>query len=140
MLKTDRLGKFALLAAMTDENEEAILKESLTGPEPAFRLAITFVTGLSNDIKRTFVKNVVNCAIQKGIIRRNGVEAHAVVHAALDALDGLTHHLAADSSLKIKVAIGSDSHWVAVALYGDSAFLPLTNHERASLSVMHLGS
>jgi len=60
------------------------------------------------------------------------------VHAGLDALKGIINDLGADTSLKLKVAIVRDKHWVSVALYGDSAYSSYTNHERASLGVMHI--
>lgn len=135
-INAKRLGKFALLAAMTDEEEERALRASpkaLNG----YRLAITVVSGLSSEVKQTFVKSVIACALQNRIIEKNSGEAHAVVHAAVDALNGIVQHGPA-ASLKLKVAVASDGHWVAVAIYGDSAFLPLTNHERASMSLMHL--
>ena len=138
-INANRLGKFALLAAMTDEEEERILRASPKACN-GYRLAITVVSGLSSEVKQTFVKAVIACALQNRIIEKNSIEAHAVVHAAVDALNGIVQHGPANASIKMKVAVASDAHWVAVAIYGDSAFLPLTNHERASMSLMHLRS
>ncbi len=131
-----RLGKTALLAALSDENEEEAIKRAVLDTE--YRLAITFVSGRSTDIKSTFVKSIIGCALQNEIIRKTPGQIHAVLHAALDALTGIVHSVPADASLKMKVAIAADDHWIAVAIFGDSAFYPLTNHERSALGVMHL--
>jgi hut operon positive regulatory protein len=132
----DRLGKVAVLAALTDGQEEAVIKSEV-GPA-GYRLAITFVSGMSTDIKTSFVKSIIGCAVQNGIIQKTPGQIHAVVHAALDAFTGVLHAVPADASLKLKVAIVSNETWIAVAIYGDSAFYPLTNHERCALGVMHL--
>ena len=58
--------------------------------------------------------------------------------ASLEAITGITNHILFDAALKLKMAIVSDGKWVAVALYGDSAIHPITNHERAGLGIMHI--
>ncbi len=133
-----RIGKIAMLAAISDENEEHQIKTEVNTSNSGYRLAVTFISGLSSDISKSFVKSIVGCALQNNIIRKSGTQVHAVLHAALDALKGVTHQVPAEASLKLKVGIVSDGEWVAVAIYGDSAFYPITNHERSSLSVMHL--
>jgi hut operon positive regulator len=132
-----RTGKIATLAALTDEEEEKKIKQELAS-DPHYRLAITVVSGISSEVKQNFVKSIIGCALQNNIIVKSSGNIHAVVHAALDALNGVVHQVPADSSLKLKVAIVSDGKWIAVAIYGDSAFYPMTNHERSSMSMMHL--
>lgn len=132
-----RTGKLASLAALTDDEEEKRLKEELAH-DIRYRVAITFISGLTSDIKENFVKSIIGCALQNDVIVKSSGNVHAVIHAALDALDGVVHNVPADSSLKMKVAIVSDGKWIAVAIYGDSAFYPMTNHERAGMSMMHL--
>ncbi len=135
-MKLSRLGKIAMLASLSDDEEEKSIKELLIDSD--IKLAVTVVAGLVSTIRDSFVKSVIGCGLQNNIIRKNPVEIHGVVHAALDALTGVIHQVPIDASIKLKIAIASDGHWVAVALYGDSAFYPLTNHERGSLSLMHL--
>lgn len=137
-LKTKRIGKTALIAACTDEKEEELIKSIINAPGSDQKLAVTFVSGVTTDIKRIFVKSLIGCAIQNELIEKKDTQVHAVVHAGLDALKGILSDLGADTSLKFKVAIVRDKHWVAVALYGDSAYSSYTNHERASLGVMHI--
>ena len=137
-LKLNRIGKIAMAAALTDEHEEEIIKEYVKKYGIDYKLAVTFVTGLTSDIKKTFVKSIIGCALQNHIVKKKGTQMHALIHAALDALDGVIHSVPVDSSLKLKVGICTDYEWIAVAVYGDSAFYPLTNHERAGMGVMHL--
>lgn len=135
----NRLGKIALLASLTDQEEEKTMKEELSNNRNGYKLAVTFVSGMTSDIKRSFVKSIIGCSLQNDLIRKTPGQIHAVVHAALDALSGVIHQVPSDASLKLKVSITTDSNWVAVAIYGESAFYPLTNHERSSLAAMHLG-
>ncbi len=135
-IKLSRLGRVAILASLTDEAEEPEIKLQMANS--GYKLAITFVSGLSNEIRTSFVKAVIACAVKNEIIEKTPGQIHAVLHAALDAFTGVVHAVPADASLKLKVAIVTDTNWVAVAIYGDSAFYPLTNHERSGLGVMHL--
>ncbi len=136
-IEADRIGKLALLAAMTTRDEEEILKTFVSEKCQNFKLAVTFISGSRDKVMETVTKSAVGCALQNNIVRANGVEIHAVMHATLEAIGGITNHLI-DANLKLKMSIVSDGKWVAVALYGDSAIHPLTNHERAGLGVMNL--
>ena len=134
----DRIGKVALLAAMSDDNEERQLKQEINNSSSNFKVAITVISGLSSDIKKSFVKSIVGCSLQNNIIKKTGTQIHAVLHAALDALTGVVNQVPVEASLKLKVGISTDGQWIAVAVYGDSAFYPITNHERSGMGVMHL--
>lgn len=136
-IEPDRIGKLAMLAAMTNREEEDQLKAWVSENNPNLKLAVTFISGTRNKIMDTITKSAVGCALQNNVVHANGVEIHAVMHATLEAISGITNHLI-DASLKLKMSIVSDGHWVAVALYGDSAIHPLTNHERAGLGIMNL--
>lgn len=138
-LKSKRIGKIALIAACSDEKEEELIKQLVNSSGGDNKLAVTFVSGVTGDIKRVFVKSLIGCAIQNDLIEKKDTQVHAVVHAGLDALKGIISDIGTDTSLKLKVAIVRDKHWVAVALYGDSAYSSYTNHERAALGVMHIG-
>ncbi|MDI6860611.1 MAG: HutP family protein [Caldisericia bacterium] len=135
-MKLERIGKIAMLAALSDDEEEKVIKEKAV--KIGIKLAVTVVAGLASNVKEHFVKSIIGCAIQNNIVEKNSVLIHGVVHASLDALQGILHQVPVDASIRMKVGIASDGHWIAVALYGDSAFYPLTNHERGSLSIMHL--
>ncbi len=126
-----------MLAALTDEEEEVLIKARM-GHEGNIKLAVTFISGMSRDIRSSFIKSLVGCVLQNKIVNKTPGEIHAVIHAGLDALAGAMSQTPVDASLKLKVAVASDTKWVGVAVYGDSAFYPVTNHERACMSMMHL--
>lgn len=134
----NRIGKLALFAAMTTREEEEVLKTLVERDYKDFKLAVTFITGSRNDVMKNLSKAAIGCALQNNIVKADSGQVHAVMHASLEAVTGITNHVLLDANLKIKMAIVSDGKWVAVALYGDSAIHPLTNHERAGLGVMNL--
>jgi hut operon positive regulator len=83
-------------------------------------------------------KAAVSCALQNNVIKKAETQVHAVVHATLEAIGGIVEYIPADTSLKLKLSIVSSPNWLAVAIYGESAVHPVTNHERAGLGIMHL--
>lgn len=135
-MKLERIGKIAMLASLSDEEEENLIKEK--AKKIGVKVAVTVVAGVVSNVRESFVKSIIGCVIQNKIIEKNSVLIHGVVHASLDALQGVIHQVPVDASIRMKVGIATDGNWIAVALYGDSAFYPLTNHERGSLSIMHL--
>ena len=137
-LVLDRIGKLALFAAMTNREEEEKLKEKVQTEMPGYRLGVTFLSGSKTDVMKSASKAVVNCAVQNDVIRKSASSIHAVTHAMLEAIESIVGYIPSDTSLKLKVAIVSDNSWIAVAIYGDSAIHPITNHERAGLGIMHL--
>lgn len=136
-MNLSRVGKIAMLAALTSELEEAAIKSQIMELEN-MKLAVTFISGMSRDIRNNFIKALVGCALQNSVIIKKAGQIHAVIHAGLDALNGAMSHTPVEASVKLKVAIASDTKWIGVAIYGDSAFYPVTNHERACMSMMHL--
>jgi HutP len=134
----DRIGKIAILAAISNESEERQLKQEINHQSSDTKVAVTVISGISSDIKKSFVKSIVGCSLQNNLIKKTGTQMHAVIHASLEAITGVVHQVSAEASLKMKVGIVTDGKWIAVALYGDSAFYPITNHECSALGVMHL--
>lgn len=138
-ISLDRIGKLALFAAMTSREEEDRLKQEIeTAKQGQFRLAITFVTGTRSEVMKVVSKSAVSCALQNNVIKKAANQVHAVVHATIEAIGGIVEYIPADSSLKLKLSVVSSPDWLAVAIYGDSAVHPMTNHERAGLGIMHL--
>ncbi len=136
-IKPDRLGKVAILAAISSREEEEEFKNYLA-ENTSFKIAVTFVSGVRTDVSKNFVKSLVSCALQGGVVHRRHNQIHAVIHAGLECLKGVSSGEAAESSLKLKVAIVTDGKWLAVAAHGESAFHPETNHERMGFGVMHV--
>jgi hut operon positive regulator len=137
-ISLDRIGKLALFAAMTSREEEELLKKEMGTNYPQFRLAVTFVTGTRSEVMKQVSRSAVSCALQNDVIQKKSGQVHAVVHATLEAIGGIVEYIPADTSLKLKLSIVSSHDWLSVAIYGDSAVHPATNHERAGLGIMHI--
>jgi hut operon positive regulator len=126
-----------MMLAMSS-NEEEIEFKSRISKETNYKFSVIWVSGRKTDINKTFPRAILNAALKNGTIEDRPGPTHALIHAGLEALGGFVPTVPGDSSLKVKVVIISDAHWVIVAAYGESAFLPETNHERVGLGVMHL--
>lgn len=134
----DRIGKLALLLAMSSREEEDEIKAYVKESFPNLTAGVTFLTGKRSDVMKNVGKAAFGCVSQNNVIKVDSRGVHAVMHAALEALSGITNHILTDTSLKLKLSVVSDKKWIAIALYGDSAIHPLTNHERAGLGIMSL--
>lgn len=137
-IKLSRIGKTALLLAISDQEEEAFFKNKIQEMHGEMRAAVTFISGVRSKVTETFARSVLNTALQNNIINKKVAHMHAVMHAAMEAFQGIIPPTAISSSIKMKVAICADNHWVAVAVYGDSAVSTFTNHERCGFGLMHL--
>jgi len=133
----DRIGKAAIMAAISSREEEELIKEQILS-HPTWKVGITYVTGRRSEIEKGFVKSIVACALNAQVVRNRPGEIHGVIHAGLECLNGVSSSVVAESNLKLKVALVADGHWVAVAAHGESAFHPITNHERIGFGVMHI--
>ena len=136
-LSAGRIGKVAIMLAMTSTDEEVEFKAKITN-ETCYKFSVMWVSGRKTEINKTFPRTILNAALKNHTIEDRPGATHALIHAGLEAMNGLVPNVPGDSSLKVKVVIIADSHWVVVAAYGESAFLPETNHERIGLGVMHL--
>lgn len=132
----NRIGKVAMIVAMSSDEEEKGFREALA--QNGTKIAVTYVTGALSYVQKNFVKTLVGAALHGDIVRKNSQQIHAVIHAGLEAMHGITPLVAGESHLKLKVAIVHDGKWLAIAAYGESAFHPETNHERFGFGIMHV--
>ncbi len=131
-------GKLALLLASSTEAEELLLKDLVVEHTPFYRLAVTKIGGMSVDIKKKIIPAVVGAALNCKIINKTPGELHSLIHATQEALESFLCPIHLDASLALKIALVGDGDWLCVAVYGDSAIYPLTNHERVGMGTMHL--
>lgn len=126
----------ALTRTMADEQA---VKQLLA--EYGYKFVVTEVGGNSamNEFQTKTTKAVLGAALNSGIIVKSATNYHALLHAVEEAKRGIMVNVASSASLAVKIAIVRDKDWIAVALFGESALHPVTNHERAGLGVMHLG-
>ncbi len=136
-LSNVRIGKLALMLAMSDDEEEVTFKSSISDMQ-GIKMVIKYISGKSSTIQTSIVKTIVNASLQSEIIENRPTQIHGLLHATLGAYTSLREQGVVESNLKIKVAVVCDDRWVAVAMYGSSAFHYMTSHERASLHIMHV--
>ncbi|QGP91631.1 hypothetical protein MGLY_09720 [Neomoorella glycerini] len=126
-----------MLAMTDDREEEESIKEWLASI--GYKKAVaTEVSGPLADFKQKVMKNAVAAALHTGIIENDPRKLHGLVHAVLEATQGILIAALANPSIKVKMGIVTDDKWVAVGMFGVTALHVCTNHERAGLGVMHL--
>lgn len=134
------VGMAAMLLALTRtiQDEDAV-KKALAAQ--GFRFVVTEVGGTSanSDFQTKTTKAVIGACMNTGLIAKSPTNYHALLHATDEAKRGIMVNVASSTSVAVKIAVVRDEKWVAVALFGESALHPLTNHERAGLGIMHLG-
>ncbi len=103
------------------------------------KYVVTEIGGRSfGEFQGKTTKAVLGACLNNGLIKKTAPQAHAVLHAAEEAKKGIMVNASTSTSIAVKVAIVRNDYWVAVAMFGQSAIHPLTNHYRAGLGVMHL--
>ena len=135
------VGIAAMLLGLTRtmQDEESV-KKMLT--EQGFRYVVTEVGGNSamSEFQMKTTKAVIGACMNTGLFTKTPTNYHALLHATDEAKRGIMVNVASSASVAVKIAVVRDAQWVAVAMFGESALHPLTNHDRAGLGVMHIGS
>lgn len=125
----------SLTNSISDENQ---VKQFLL--ENAYLCAVTEVGG--NTSQETFqektTKAVIGAALNNNIVEKESYQIHAILHATMEAKQGILVNVSTSANIAIKIAIVRKERWVAVAMFGESAVHHLTNHERAGLGIMHI--
>ena len=132
------IGYYAMRLALTRTMaEEKQVKQELA--KAGLRFAATETGGKSSeDFQRKLTKSVLGAPMNENVIQKTPPEIHAVIHAMQEAEKGILMDGVMDSNLAVKIAIVRNAHWIAVALFGESAMHLLTGHERCGLGVMHI--
>lgn len=135
------VGIAAMLLALTRTmQDEEIVKKMLA--DQGFRYVVTEVGGNSamSEFQMKTTKAVIGACMNTGLFTKTPTNYHALLHATDEAKRGIMVNVASSTSVAVKIAVVRDAQWVAVAMFGESALHPLTNHDRAGLGVMHIGS
>jgi hut operon positive regulator len=134
------IGAAAMLLALTRTLADEETVKSLLSSQ-GYKIVVTEVGGNSalSEFQSKVTKAVLGAALNSGLIAKTPANCHALLHATDEAKRGVMVNVASSASIAVKIAIVRDEDWIAVALFGESALHPLTNHERAGLGVMHLG-
>lgn len=132
-------GTAAMLLALTRSMTDEDLVKSMVAKR-GYRYVVTEVGGRStlSEFQEKTTKAVMGACLNSGMVKKTPSHIHALLHALEEAKKGVLVNATSSTSLAMKIAIVRDSQWVAVAMFGDSAIHPITNHERAGMGVMHL--
>lgn len=124
----------AITRTIAEENE---MKSRLQSD--LWKVVVTEVGGRSSkDFQEKINRAVMGASLNGGVIEKQSHEIHALLHACEEAKRGVFINVASDTDLALKVAIVRRKHWIAVAIFGNSAIHPLSSHERCGLGVMNI--
>ena len=131
------IEKVSILLAMTSSREqEEALKEHFA--QAGYSCGVTEIAGVNEELRRRLLNAVVGASLNLGIVRRNSNEIHTLVHATLEAAEGLALNIPLVESFRLKAAISRKDGWICVAFYGVRAMHSLTNQQTVSMGVMHI--
>lgn len=132
-----QIGRTALLLAATTSSEsENRLKKELASL--GWRSVATEVGGLAGDLPQKITRALVGASLNAEVVEKTRSEMHALMHAALEALEGFLPMGMLEASVGAKIAIVRNNRWIAVAVMGDTAYHAVAHHERCGLGVMHI--
>jgi len=126
------------MLAMTETREEEEEIKVWLESQGYKKVVATEVSGPLSDFKQKVMKSAVAAALNTGIIDNEVEQVHSLVHAVLEAVQGILIAALANPSVKVKLAIVREKRWLAVAMFGATALHVQSNHERAGLGVMHI--
>ncbi len=133
----NQVGRAAiLLAATTSPSDEHRMKEQFATIN--WKSVATEVGGLAGDLPQKLTRALVGASLNAGVIEKNPREMHALMHAAVEAMNGFIAQAMLEASIGAKIGIVRNSRWIAVAVMGDTAYHAVAHHERCGLGVMHL--
>lgn len=131
------IGKVAITLALSTDNEaEQILKDKYA--KEGYLCAVTAAGGEIPLLAKKINNAVIGACLNNAIIEKTPEEIHSLIHATLEAKEGILLAVPSGASFVGKIAIVRKQRWLAVAIYGQSAMHVLTNHERIGLGIMHL--
>lgn len=137
IMDESQVGRAALLLAATTSNDaEVIFKKELASI--GWKSVATEVGGLAGDLPQKITRALVGASLNAGVVEKRRNEMHALMHAALEALEGFLSVGMLEASVGAKIAIVRNSKWISVAVMGDTAYHAVAHHERCGLGVMHI--
>lgn len=132
-----QIGRSALiLASTTGAEEERMLKDQIVAF--GWKAVATEVGGLAGELPQKITRALVGAALNGEIVVKVSSEMHALMHAALEAMNGFMSMGMLEASIGVKIAIVRNRTWIAVAVVGDTAYHAVAHHERCGLGVMHI--
>lgn len=137
VLDESQIGRVALLLAATlSPADETLVKEQIH--RVGWKAVATEIGGLAGDLPQKITRSVVGAALNGGVVEKKPNEMHALMHAALEAMNAFMAPSLLEVSIGAKLAIVRNTHWISVAVVGDAAYHAAAHHERSGIGVMHL--
>lgn len=133
------VGSGAMVLAMTrGVSDEEKTKHFLE--EQGYQRAVTELGGNISyaEFKEKAVRAAIGACLNCGVISKTPNEIHALVHAMEEAKKGIEVNVSSSANVSLKIAFVRKDHWIAVAMFGESAVHHISNHQRAGLGVMHI--
>ncbi len=133
------IGRAAMLLAITPtREEEEDIKRVVHSYSGNYKCAITEVSGKISDYEEKVTHAVLGASLNCEVIKKETQQIHALLHATMEASEGMAIGAPMSANLVIKIGIVSSETWIAVAMFGQFAYHSLATHERAGLGIMHL--
>lgn len=146
-IEEKQIGKIAILLALQGQDEDPMLADTVT------KSGFTYCLGKSGAMETHKVVAAIETAAKRnGLIRKEGYrETHALYHAIMEALHGVTRGQVQLGSVLRTVGLSfavvrgkpyihpEDGEWIAVSLYGTiGAPVKGFEHEAIGLGINHL--
>lgn len=122
-------GQIAVLASLCPQEEEENFRQKLLTDKPGHRVGFAFMTGASGEIKNKLQRCVVGCALKHQIIGRQDTAIFTLCRTSQQALNHALANNIADEHIRIKIALVSNPHWLAVSIYGEAQVYQRMSHE-----------
>lgn len=122
-------GQIAVLASQCPQEEEENFRLKLLSDKPEHRVGFAFMTGTAEEIKHKLQRCVVGCALKHQIISRQDTAIFTLCRTSQQALAHALANNIADDHIRIKLALVSNPHWLAVSIYGEARVYQRMSHE-----------
>jgi hut operon positive regulator len=131
------IAKAAVFISMIEtKSKESFVRDYVE--ELGYKVVITEVAGSGRELKKKIINSCVGAALNLDVIEKEAHHIHGLIHAAQEAGRGLMLDMPLDANLHIKVAIVRSDHWIAISMYGNSAYHILSNHSRLGLGYVNI--
>ncbi len=134
--ENDCIEKVAVLLALTSSREEEEYYRNMFN-EQGYSCVVTGAAGVDYDLRKKIVNSTVGACLNSKLIEKDSKQAHALVHATVEACYSIKLDVSLCQSFQLKIAIVKKDDWIAVAIFGDMAIHMLSNHKTVGLGVMH---
>lgn len=128
-------GQIALQASLCTQDEEEIFRQKLLTDKPEHKIGFAFISGTADEIRNKLQRCVIGCALKNQVISRQETAIFTLSEIGRQALTHALKDAASNDRIRIKIAIVSNSRWLAVAMYGEAQIFQYLTHEIMGFSL-----